>query len=131
MHYILAAIIRYDENETEKVMEYLADAKPNFIQAVMKQLEPQLIQFSVDNPTGVASKFDEWDIDDIITTEDFLTNLPEMESIPQAVLTPALEWVDSDKSHSGSRSGLWEDKIKKVVLTAGDSCLIVLIRCHI
>jgi len=112
-------------------MDFLVEAKPNFILAVSKQLEPSLIRFGVDNQDKALPKMDEWEIDDIITPEDFLDNLPEMESIPQAVLTPGLEWVDSEKSHSGLSADLWEDKIKKVVLSAGDSCLIVLIRCHI
>lgn len=134
MHYILVAIIRYDEAETEKVMDFLAEAKPNFILAVSKQLEKPLLKFDAkfldDEKENVLAKLDEWEIDDIVTPEDFLINLPEMEIVPQAVLTPELEWIDSEVSHASS-SEQWEDKIKKVVLTAGDSCLVTLIRCHI
>jgi hypothetical protein len=135
MHYILAAIIRYDEEETEKVMDFLSEAKPNFILAVSKQLEKPLLLFDAKFLEGekenVLAKLDEWEIDDIVTPEDFLSNLPEMEIVPQAVLTPGLEWIDSEGSHADANSDLWEDKIKKIVLSAGDSCLVTLIRCHI
>lgn len=135
MYYILAAVIRYDEDETEKVIDYLATAKPNFILAVSKELEKPLFRFDAKFLDGekenILAKLDEWEIDDIITPEDFLINLPEIESVPQAVLTPELEWIDSEVSHLGDSSESWEEKIKKIVLSAGDSCLIALIRCHI
>ncbi|MEI7620380.1 MAG: hypothetical protein WCJ57_02315 [Candidatus Falkowbacteria bacterium] len=135
MHYILAAVIRYDEDETENVMDYLATAKSNFILAVSKELEKPLLRFDAKFLDGEKehplAKLDEWEIDDIITPGDFLTNLPEAESVPQAVLTPELEWIDSEASHSGNSSESWEERIKKIVLSAGDSCLVALIRCHI
>ena len=135
MHYTLAALFRFDEDETEKVMDFLSEAKPNFILAVSKQMEKPLLKFDAKFLEGekenVLAKLDEWEIDDIITPSDFLDNLLEVESVPQAILTPELEWIDSHDSHSDSSSGSWEDKIKKVVLSAGDSCLVALIRCHI
>ncbi len=131
MHYILAAIIRYDENETERVIDYLETAKPNFIFAVSKQLEPSLAKFGLDDKAKISPKLDQWEVDDIIVPEDFLANLPEMESLPQAVLTPGLEWIDSENTHLGLSSDLWEDKIKQAVISAGDSCLVAIVRCHI
>lgn len=135
MYYILAAIIRFDEAETEKVMDFLENAKPNFILAVSKQLERPLLKFDSKFLDGekenILAKLDEWAIDDIITPTDFLDNLLEVECVPQALLTPELEWIDSANLRTESSTESWEDRIKKVVLTAGDSCLIALIRCHI
>jgi len=135
MHYILAAIIRYDEDETEKVMDFLSEAKPNFILAVSKQLEKPLLLFDAKFLDGekenALAKLDEWEIDDIITPENFLGNLLETENVPQALLTPELKWIDSESSRINPEDESWEDKIKKIVLSAGESCLIVLIRCHI
>jgi hypothetical protein len=136
MHYILAAIIRYDEAETEKVMDYLTAAKPNFVLAVSQQLEKPLLKFDSKFMDGEKenplAKLDEWEIDDIITPENFLDNLLETESVPQAILTPELEWIDCEKLHSNpDAKESWEEEIKKIVLTAGSSCLIAIIRCHI
>ncbi|MFA4942119.1 MAG: hypothetical protein WC564_00580 [Patescibacteria group bacterium] len=135
MHYILAALIRFDEEETERVMDFLSEAKPNFILAVSKKLEKPLLKFNTEFLEGekenLSAKLDAWEIDDIITPSDFLDNLLEVECVPQAVLTPELEWIDSEESHLGSSTESWEDRIKKVVLSAGDSCLVALIRCHI
>jgi hypothetical protein len=84
-------------------------------------------------------KHDGWYIFNIIPTEDLINFLPKIERMPQAVLTPSCEWIESpeyffvvDPDMSNYNIFLeWEKKLKEVLNKYSKDSLAVLINCHL
>lgn len=91
-----------------------------------------LYYYTTENKNG---KFDGWGVYDVMPAKELLSNLDEMERVPQAILLPDCTLVESEtwfyvvSEKNVDDFNEWVDKVRNI-LSEYPNALAVLIDCH-
>jgi len=133
-HYTLCAVAQL-EPSTQNRFEELCKSKQDYVvDFFTKKLEKPLSKFYINN--NETGKFDAYGITNVISTKEMLSTFENWDRIPQAILLPNLEWIESEEwfysvnEENQKNYDKWISKTKEI-LSKYPNSLSVLVDCHI
>lgn len=133
-HYTLCAVAQLEPSTQNKFEELCKSNQDYVVDFFSKKLEKPFSKFDINN--NEAGKFDSCGVTYVMPTKEMLIDFEKWDRIPQAILLPNLEWIESEEwFYSVSEENQkdydkWINKIKEI-LSKYPSSLAVLADCHI